>query len=59
MTSEEFYLEGNKHRKRGDFAAAMNSYAEAIKLDKNSPAVEARKMLENIMDFYCKDLYNP
>lgn len=37
----------------------MNCYAEAVRLDGNSPAVEARKMLENIMNFYCKDYYNP
>ncbi len=59
MTSEEFYHEGNEHRKRGDFSSAMHSYMEAIRLDANSPAVEAKKMLEEIMDFYCKDLYNP
>lgn len=59
MTSLEYYLEGNAHRKRGDFAAAMNSYSEAIRLDAGSPAVAARQMLENIMNFYCKDLYNP
>lgn len=59
MTAEAYYLEGNEHRRRGDFAAAMNSYGEAIRLDANSPAVAAREMLENIMNFYCKDLYNP
>lgn len=59
MTSLEFYLEGNEHRKRGDFAAAMNCYAESIRLDADSPAVEARKMIEDIMNFYCKDYYNP
>lgn len=59
MTSNEYYLEGNEHRRRGDFAAAMNSYMEAIRLDANSPAVEAKRMLEDIMNFYCKDYYNP
>lgn len=59
MTSEEYYLKGNDHRKKGDFAAAMNCYMEAIRLDKNSPAVEAKRMLDDIMNFYCKDYYNP
>jgi tetratricopeptide (TPR) repeat protein len=59
MTSEEFYLEGNEYRRQGDFAKAMNSYTEAIRLDKNSPAVVAKEMLENIMNYYHKDYYNP
>jgi hypothetical protein len=32
---------------------------EAIALDPESPAVEAKKMLEDILDFYHKDAYNP
>lgn len=59
MTAHEYYLEGNEYRRKGDFAAAMNCYAEAVKLDETSPAAEARLMLENIMNFYCKDYYNP
>ena len=50
MTAHEYYLEGNEHRRKGDFAAAMNCYSEAIRLDGNSPAAEARQMLENIMN---------
>lgn len=59
MTSEEFYREGNEHYKRGNLSAALQSYMEAIRLDAHSPAVEAKKMVEDIMNFYCKDLYNP
>lgn len=32
---------------------------EAIDLDPESPAVEAKKMLEEILNFYNKDAYNP
>jgi tetratricopeptide (TPR) repeat protein len=59
MTSEEYYLEGNEHRKQGDFGKAMCCYMEAIRLDADSPAVAAKEMLEDIMNFYCKDYYNP
>lgn len=37
----------------------MHCYMEAIALDPNSKAVEAKKMLEDIYSFYCKDMYNP
>jgi tetratricopeptide (TPR) repeat protein len=59
MTSEDYYRLGNSYRKKGDFKHAIDSYMEAIALDSNSPAVEAKKMLENIFAFYCKDMYNP
>ncbi len=59
MNSEEFYKQGNEYRRQGDFQQAMNCYLEAIALDPESPAVEAKKMLDDIMNFYCKDMYNP
>jgi tetratricopeptide (TPR) repeat protein len=59
MTSEEYYQLGNKYRKAGNWQMALNNYMEAIDLDANSPAVEAKKMLEDILNFYDKDSYNP
>ena len=59
MTAEEYFKVGNEYRKRGDFMNAMNQYKEAIALDPNSPAVEAKRMLEDIFNFYHKDAYNP
>ena len=59
MTAEEFYRLGNEFRKKGDWQQALNNYMEAIALDSESPAVEAKKMLEDILDFYHKDAYNP
>jgi outer membrane protein assembly factor BamD (BamD/ComL family) len=59
MTAEEYYKEGNRHRKAGSFHEAINCYIEAARLDPDSPAVEAKKMLDDIMAFYCKDMYNP
>ena len=37
----------------------MNCYLEAIDIDPNSPATEAKNMLESIFNFYNKDAYNP
>ena len=59
MTAEEYYLQGNVWRKQGDFKRALDCYIEAIALDSESPAVAAKEMLDNIMNFYCKDYYNP
>lgn len=59
MTAEEYYIEGNRRRKEGNWQEAINNYVEAIQLDPNSPAVEAKKMLDDILNYYCKDIYNP
>lgn len=59
MTAEDFYLLGNHYRKEGNWQMAINSYVSAIELDSKSPAVEAKKMLEDILNFYHKDAYNP
>lgn len=59
MTAEEWYEQGNEARKRGEFHEAINCYMQAIALDPESPAVEAKRMLDDIMAFYCKDMYNP
>lgn len=59
MTAEEYYQQGNAWRKQGDFKRALDSYMEAIALDPESPAVAAKEMMDDIMNFYCKDYYNP
>lgn len=53
------YLVGNAHAKAGHRREAMNAYRQAEALDPQGPAAEARQLMDNIMDFYCKDLYNP
>ena len=59
MTAEDFFRQGNEYRKKGDLKKAMNCYLEAIELDPESPALEGKKMLEDIFNFYNKDAYNP
>ena len=58
-SAELLYIQGNGFRKAGNFSEAINCYIKAIELDPESPAVEAKKMLDDIMAFYCKDMYNP
>lgn len=59
MTAEDFYNKGNAFRKEGNWQQAINCYLEAIAIDGNSPAVEAKKMLDDILNYYNKDAYNP
>ena len=53
------YEEGNAQRKLQHWAEALNAYELAAALDPESPAVAARKMLVDIMEYYCKEYYNP
>ena len=59
MTAEEYYKLGNEYRKMVNLQEALNNYINAIELDPDSPAVEAKKMLDDILNYYCKDIYNP
>ena len=57
--AQQLYLQGNAHRKQQRWAEAMNAYEQAAALDPASPAVAARQMLFSILEFRCKDYYNP
>ena len=55
MTAEEYYEQGNAYRKAGNWQEAINCYIKAVELDPDSPAVEAKRMLDDIMNYYHKD----
>lgn len=57
-TDEPFYLLGNAYRKQGNWQMALNNYLEAIERNPESPAINAKKMLMDILEFYNKDMYN-
>ncbi|MDY6205913.1 MAG: tetratricopeptide repeat protein [Prevotella sp.] len=59
MTANDFYLKGNEYRQQGNWQEALNHYIAAIELDPSSPAVQAKEMVDDIMNYYCKDIYNP
>ncbi len=59
MTAEDYYRQGNEHRRHGLWHEAINSYAKAAELDPDGPAATAKAMLEDIMNYYHKDAYNP
>lgn len=56
---ELYYLKGNAYRKQQNWQQAINCYSEAVSINPESPAREARTMLLDILNFYHKDLYNP
>ena len=58
-TAKEYYEQGNAWRKQGNWQEAINCYLKAIEMDPESPAVEAKQMLDDIMNYYHKDYYNP
>ena len=58
QAADIYYLLGNAYRKQGNWQQAMNHYQEAIVLDPDSPAKDARNMIVNILDFYNKDMFN-
>ena len=66
-----YYLRGNAYRKKGDWKQALDNYQYAIELNPDSPAVQAyskfssgdpavqaRKMVIDILNFYHKDMFN-
>lgn len=56
---ELYYLLGNAYRKQQNWQQAINCYSEAVSVNPESPAREARTMILDILNFYHKDLYNP
>ena len=56
--SDAYSLLGNAYRKKGDWQGALNNYQEAIALNPESPAKEARAMMMDILNFYNKDMFN-
>ena len=59
MTEQEWIAKGKEAYARQDWKSCLDAYAEAIQLNPTSEAVELRKMTMNIVEFYCKDMYNP
>ena len=53
-----YYLLGNAFRKQGDWQGALNNYQEAIDINPESPAKDARAMMMDILNFYNKDMFN-
>ena len=59
MLANAYYLRGNAYRQQGNVRMALNSYLESMELDPDGPAAEAYRHLQELLDFYNKDYYNP
>ena len=57
-TDKAYYLLGNASRKLGDCQGALTNYQQAISLNPDSPAKEAKAMVMDILNFYNKDMFN-
>lgn len=53
------YLRGKVYMKQQRWGDAISAFLKAEAIDPQSPAREARCMLDNILCFYHKDSYNP
>jgi pentatricopeptide repeat protein len=52
------YELGNAYWKKQDWKHCLDNYTEAIALNPQSPAVEMKKMVMDIIGFYNKEMYN-
>lgn len=59
LTARELYEEGLVYAQRAEWGAASTAFRKAIALDPNSPAVQSLAMINDILDFYHKDNFNP
>ncbi len=59
MLANAYYLRGNAYRQNGNVRMALNSYLESMELDPDGPAAEAYRHIQELLDYYNKDYYNP
>lgn len=56
---EVFFLLGNAYCKKNDWQQAINAYCQAVDINPNSPAKLAYERINEILNFYNHDIYNP
>lgn len=52
------YLQGKLHMKQSEWGEAIGCFLKAEKLEPDGPARQCRMMLQEILEFYNKDMYN-
>lgn len=56
--SSLLYWKGLAYMKYSDWKRALDCFMQSQEFDAESPAVEAKQMLMDIMNFYNKDMFN-
>lgn len=59
VMAQAYYLRGNAYRQLGDMRQALNSYLESMELEPDGPAAQAYRTIQEILNFYDHELYNP
>lgn len=59
VLAQAYYMRGNAYRQQGNMRMAMNSYLESMELQPDGPAAQAYRTIQEILNFYDHDLYNP
>ena len=59
VMAQAYYLRGNAYRQQGNMRQALNSYLESMDLEPDGPAAQAYRTIQEILNFYDHDLYNP
>lgn len=54
-----WYLKGNIYKKQEQWQQAIDSYTEAITINRENPATTMRRICIDILNFYDKTMYNP
>lgn len=54
-----YYERGKLYWKAGMRAEAITDFNQAVSINADSPAADYLKMVNEILDFYNTDLYNP
>lgn len=59
QTNDElYYYRGNAYRAKSEWQRAACDYMEAVAINPDSPAAEALSILDEIFNFFNKDLWN-
>lgn len=57
-SAELYYLKGKVHMRESEWTHAMSCFLKAEEIEPNGPAHECLLMLNDIMEFYNKDMFN-
>lgn len=56
---ELLFLRGNVYRKQNQWKQSLDDYCSAVEINPSSPAAFAYDAVQQILEFYNKDMYNP